>query len=150
MKGESNMGAFVAQQPNGLYCRFSTIVDCPTHWNLTKEDYIQYRMNSLKEELEHMFKCNLKPFEWVNKYFQPVNMSKERFKEILEEMNKPVETSEDRAANKNNEQPMYYDNDAIDFIRSRSDLSEDVISKVLELELEYMKSIGLVYEIGKE
>lgn len=48
---------------------------------------------------------------------------------------------------KNDEQPMYYYEDAIEFIRSRSDLSEDVISKVLELELEYMKSIGLIYEI---
>ena len=45
---------------------------------------------------------------------------------------------------------MYYYEDAIEFIRSRSDLSEDVISKVLELELDYMRSIGLVYEIGKE
>ena len=23
------MGSFIAKQPNGLYCRFSTIVDCP-------------------------------------------------------------------------------------------------------------------------
>ena len=36
------MGAFIAKQPNGKYCRFSTIVDCPTHINMTKEDYINY------------------------------------------------------------------------------------------------------------
>ena len=48
---------------------------------------------------------------------------------------------------KYNDGPMYYENDAIEFIRSRSGLSEKMISKVLELEFEYMKSIGLVEEI---
>ena len=144
------MGAFVAQQPNGLYCRFSTIVDCPTHWNLTKEEYIQSRMDDLKEELELTFEHRLNPFEWVEEYFNTNNMSQTKFKRILKSMNEPVETRENGATNKNNEQPMYYDNDAIEFIHSRSDLPKDVISKVLELELEYMKSIGLVYEIGNE
>lgn len=37
------MGSFIAQQPNGLYCRFSTIVDTVTHYNMTKD-------HSLKEE----------------------------------------------------------------------------------------------------
>lgn len=137
------MGAFVAQQPNGLYCRFSTVVDCPTHWNMTKEEYIQYRMDDLKEELELAFERRLKPFEWVINCFNTNNMSQTEFKRILESMNEPVET-------KKVHEIMYYDNEAIEFIRSRSDLSEDVISKVLKLELEYMKSIGLVYEIGKE
>lgn len=35
------MGSFIAQQPNGLYCRFSTIVDTVTHYNMTKDDYIE-------------------------------------------------------------------------------------------------------------
>lgn len=48
-----------------------------------------------------------------------------------------------------NKDIVYYDEDAIKFIHSRSDLNRDVINKVLELELEYMKSIGLVYEIEK-
>ena len=29
------MGAFISKQPNGLYCRFSTIVDTITHYNMT-------------------------------------------------------------------------------------------------------------------
>lgn len=35
------MGSFIAQQPNGLYCRFSTIVDTLTHYNMTKDDYME-------------------------------------------------------------------------------------------------------------
>lgn len=138
------MGAFVAQQPNGLYCRFSTVVDCPTHWNMTKEEYIQSRMDDLKEELEMSFEYRLKPFEWVKEYFTTNNMSQTEFKRILENMNEPVKEKV-----KVDSRPMYYDNDAIEYIRSRSDLSEDVISKILELELDYMRSIGLVYEIEK-
>ena len=34
------MGSFIARQPNGLLCRFSTVVDCVTHWNMTDEQYI--------------------------------------------------------------------------------------------------------------
>ena len=34
------MPGFIAQQPNGLFCRFSTIVDTVTNINMTKEDYI--------------------------------------------------------------------------------------------------------------
>ena len=30
------MGAFIAKQPNGLYCRFSTVVDCVTHYDMTE------------------------------------------------------------------------------------------------------------------
>lgn len=32
----------ITQQPNGLYARISTIVDAPTHENMTKEDLTQY------------------------------------------------------------------------------------------------------------
>ena len=33
------MGSFIARQPNGLLCRFSSIVECVTHFNFTDEDY---------------------------------------------------------------------------------------------------------------
>lgn len=45
---------------------------------------------------------------------------------------------------------MYYHEDAVEYIHSRSGLSEKMINKVLELELDYMRSIGLVYEIEEE
>ena len=36
------MGAYIAKQPNGLFCRFSSVVDSVTHWNMTEEDYINF------------------------------------------------------------------------------------------------------------
>ena len=64
------MGAFIARQPNGLYCRYSTIVDGFTHINLTEEDVIDmykkraaedaiYTMNRASEVEE--YKCCFLP-----------------------------------------------------------------------------------------
>ena len=44
------MGAFIAKQPNGLYCRYSTTVDNITHYNMTKEDYIEFYLERAREE----------------------------------------------------------------------------------------------------
>ncbi|ECJ9736049.1 hypothetical protein ACSVI0_002824 [Listeria monocytogenes] len=32
------MPGLIAKQPNGLYCRISTVVEAPTHDNMTKEE----------------------------------------------------------------------------------------------------------------
>ena len=34
------MGSYIAKQPNGLYCRYSTVVDGFTNKDMTEEDYI--------------------------------------------------------------------------------------------------------------
>lgn len=51
------MGAFIARQPNGLLCRWSSVVDNITHYNMTEEEYIEYRAEKAREdarfELEH-------------------------------------------------------------------------------------------------
>lgn len=39
------METFVAKQPNGKYCLFSTVVNCPTHINISIDDYIQVIMS---------------------------------------------------------------------------------------------------------
>lgn len=31
------MPGMISKQPNGLYCRISTIVEAPTRWDMTKE-----------------------------------------------------------------------------------------------------------------
>lgn len=83
-----SIGAFIAKQPNGLYCRFSFIVDCPTHWNMTKEDYsnnVTGTVRSKKEAIE-ILENHLKPFSEVIDRFVPINMTKEKFKEIVKEM----------------------------------------------------------------
>lgn len=78
------MGSFICKQPNGLYCRFSSVVDCPTHWNMTEEDYINLTLENY-----------LRPFDWVKKYFRPMNMTQEEFDKFLEETSKEIpDTSE--------------------------------------------------------
>lgn len=80
------MGAFISKQPNGLYCRFSTVVDCPTHWNMTEEEYIEMCAEQAREEARKTLTMLLRPFEQVKEYFYPHNMSEAEFKKCLNEM----------------------------------------------------------------
>lgn len=80
------MGAFIAKQPNGLYCRFSTVVDCPTDWNMTEEDYIEMCAEKAREDAKITLERYLRPFEMVKEYFHPNNMTEEEFKKCLKEM----------------------------------------------------------------
>ena len=84
------MGAFIVKQPNGLYCRFSTVVDCPTHYNMTEEEYIQVCVDKAIEEATREAKDTLKhwvqPFEDIKKHFYDGNMSIEDFQLILKDM----------------------------------------------------------------
>ena len=63
------MAAFIAKQPNGLYCRFSTIVDCPTDWNMTAEDYVEMCKQKAEEEAKETLTNYLQSFEMVKDYF---------------------------------------------------------------------------------
>lgn len=82
--------SFICKQPNGLYCRFSTVVDHPTHWNMTAEDYINYRKAKALKEAEadarEILERHVMNFDDVIRRFQPNNMSLEKFEEILKEM----------------------------------------------------------------
>lgn len=87
------MAGFIAKQPNGKYCRFSTIVDCPTDINMTFEDYVEILMArrglqewKAREEAENVFKNYLQPFSKVEEGFIPNNMSKKEFKQCIEKM----------------------------------------------------------------
>ncbi|MEZ3424497.1 MAG: hypothetical protein K1W39_12390 [Lachnospiraceae bacterium] len=80
------MGAFVVRQPNGLLCRFSTVVDTVTHYNMTEEDYIEMCAEKAREEARDVINNYLKPFESVKDYFVPTNMTEQKFEEILNEM----------------------------------------------------------------
>lgn len=85
------MSAFISKQPNGLYCRFSSIVDCPTDWNMTEEDYVELCKQRAEEEARDTLKNRLKPFEWVKEYYCPNNMTEEEFEQFLKDANTPVE-----------------------------------------------------------
>ena len=90
------MGRFLVKQPNGRYCLFSTIVDCPTYVNLTEEDYVQIYLrkaeNDVREYLQQLKEHpELTPsFEEMDKYFHPNNMSEKEYKEYKEIMTKPI------------------------------------------------------------
>lgn len=84
------MGAFISKQPNGKYCRFSTVVDTITNYNMTEEEYIELCKERAAQEAEKEAKRTLKhftmDFSMVKESFFPNNMSVEEFNEILKEI----------------------------------------------------------------
>ena len=88
------MGAFIARQPNGLLCRFSTVVDTITHYNMTFEDYVvdvqmrKYGRNREEAEVEAQktIEHYIKPFQEVIDRFIPNNQTEKGFYVILKEM----------------------------------------------------------------
>ena len=85
------MGAFIARQPNGLLCRFSSVVDCVTDYNMTEEEYIEMCAEKARKEARDVLDHYIKPFEMVDKCFFPNNMTVEEHKRIMKEMEKPVD-----------------------------------------------------------
>lgn len=91
---EVEMG-FVAKQPNGKYCRFSTVIECPTHINMTKEDYLNYRIEKaieeVKDEVDRLFDENnpsrrIYDIEDVKEYFRTNVMTVSQFHAVLKKM----------------------------------------------------------------
>ena len=82
------MGRFVARQPNGKLCIFSTVVDTVTYYNLTEEDYIDLRAEEARKNarMDLESKHFIKPFSDVRRYFAPNNMTQEEFDSICKEM----------------------------------------------------------------
>lgn len=84
------MGGIIARQPNGLLCRFSTVVDTFTDWNMTEEEYIEMcearAAKKAREEALDTIKNWVKPFEDVKNRFYPGNNTIEEFNEMLHEM----------------------------------------------------------------
>lgn len=56
------MGAFIARQPNGLLCRFSTAIDCVTNYNMTDEEYIELRAEMAREDARYDLEHRVRPF----------------------------------------------------------------------------------------
>lgn len=88
------MGAFIARQPNGLLCRFSTVVDTVTLYNMTEEDYITqvqmwlYGRNRefAEREAKDTIDNYIQPFSEVIRCFLPYNNTREEFLNILRKM----------------------------------------------------------------
>lgn len=84
------MGAFISKQPNGLLCRYSSIVDAITHYNMTERDYILEKMLDAKDEVKRTLEFHQKPFSLVEEYFSPGEVSQEEFERTMKEMSEPI------------------------------------------------------------
>jgi hypothetical protein len=85
------MGAFIARQPNGLLCRFSTVVDTITHSDLTDEEYIEMCAEEAREKARLELERGVRPFQWVLDQFRPMNDTVEQFNEYLKMMGSDVQ-----------------------------------------------------------
>lgn len=77
------MGSFIARQPNGLLCRFSSVVDTITDYNMTDEEYIEMCAEKAREKAKEVLKYHILPFSCVKEQFVPNNMSNKEFKQII-------------------------------------------------------------------
>lgn len=87
------MSKFIAKQPNGLYCRFSTVVYSITHYNMTFDDYVELLMKLYgknrrvaEKEAEDTIKNYMIPFQEVIDSFLPYKNTEEEFRYQLKEM----------------------------------------------------------------
>ena len=80
------MGAFICRQPNGKLCRFSTVVDSVTHYNMTDEEYIEMRAERAREDARYTLEHDLEPYAWIDEFFRPGEMTQEEFDKIKKEM----------------------------------------------------------------
>lgn len=82
------MGRFVARQPNGRLCIFSTVVDTIVYYDLTEEDYIELKAEEAREEARENLSSRhfIRPFSEVKEYFAPNNMTQEEFDDLCKKM----------------------------------------------------------------
>jgi hypothetical protein len=85
------MGAYIAKQPNGLYCRFSSIVDCPTDYDLDEDDVLSLYIgravsNAIKDAKRAIKDANtFDHWKDIRDDFQPMNMTVKKFKKFLKD-----------------------------------------------------------------
>lgn len=85
------MGAFICRQPNGKLCRFSTVVDCITDYNMTDEEYIEMCADKAREEARYTLEHHIKPYSWIDDYFSPHNMTYDDLEFIKRRMESNVD-----------------------------------------------------------
>lgn len=80
--------SYIARQPNGLLCRFSSIVDTVTHINMTEEDYIRMCAEIAREEAKRDLedKHFIKSFDHVLEDTRFDNITYDGWRSCLEEM----------------------------------------------------------------
>ena len=87
------MAGLIAKQPNGLYCRISTVVDAPTHWNMTEQDYIDMRVKKAEEEAKGVLANYCQDFDVALnrvRYGKDTNMTTEEYEQFIKDCNTEV------------------------------------------------------------
>lgn len=84
---------FVARQPNGRLCLFSSIVDCPIIYQMTDDDYVEYCAERAREEARKNLqnKKFLKSMKMVVAETTDENMSEDELFKILRESAEPYD-----------------------------------------------------------
>lgn len=80
------MGRMIVKQPNGKYCVFSSVVDCPTHYNLTEEEYIELIAQEAREQAKFDLQHRTRAFDNIFEYYRPYNMTVDDFVQALKDM----------------------------------------------------------------
>ena len=85
------MAGMIAKQPNGLYCRYSSIVDTITHYNFTEKEYLNNITGTVLNRAEgiDVLENYLHPFEEVEKLLR-LRLSDSESEEEVEELIKDM------------------------------------------------------------
>lgn len=62
IRRRNKMAGFIVRQPNGLLCRFSNVVDCPTNYSMTDEDYVELCKEKAAADARDVLENYIKPF----------------------------------------------------------------------------------------
>lgn len=87
------MAGLIAKQPNGLYCRISTVVDAPTDWNMTEQEYIDMCVKKAKEEAKNVLANYCYDFDVALnrvRYGKDTNMTTEEYEKFIKDCNTEV------------------------------------------------------------
>ena len=77
---------FIAKQPNGRYCVFSTIIGTVVSYNLTADAYVEWCAQNARKAARNELRDGLKPFSEVKDNFEPICESYKDFNEKLKDM----------------------------------------------------------------
>ena len=93
------MGAIFYKQPNGRYCRYSTVVDCVTDYNMSKYDIIKLFVEDAIDRAEEFIdnEKNFHKFEELTEKYEDLGpdeeplgeMSVKEFESIRKRMEEP-------------------------------------------------------------
>lgn len=82
------MARYIARQPNGLLCMFSTLVDCVIYYDMTEEEYVEFCAREASEEARYNLSRDgfIKPYSRIISDTLFNNTTEEQFKELRKKM----------------------------------------------------------------